>query len=55
MQVAIHPDENFLHEIFGFFAIADRAIYEVQETDLITLDQLRKGSFFPTQECRDDG
>lgn len=34
----MHPDESFLNEVFGPFAIADNAVHKVQEPDLIALD-----------------
>jgi hypothetical protein len=54
MQVPIDPDENFLHQIFCLLAVADSAIYEVQEPGLIAFHQLRKSPLFPTKECRHD-
>src|ERR1043165_741837 len=45
VQVAIDANEDFLHEIFGAFAIADRSIDEVQKPSLVALNELLKGSF----------
>lgn len=36
--MSVHPDESFLNEVFGPFAIADNAVHKVQEPDLIALD-----------------
>src|SRR5438270_4942485 len=40
MQVSINPDENFLHQIFRLFPVADGAIDEVQKTRLIARYEL---------------
>src|SRR5688500_3616022 len=49
VQVSVHPDEDFLHEILGAVAIADRPIYEVEQTRLVTLHEFLERPFLPTQ------
>ena len=39
MQMAEDPDEDFLDEILGALAIADRAIDEVEQPGLVTVHE----------------
>src|SRR5688500_7369016 len=40
MQVTVYPDELRLHEVLRLLSITDRPIDEVQQSSLISLDQL---------------
>ena len=50
MNVPVDADEDFLDEILGLLAIADRAVDEVQETRLVSLDQLLEGALFAAEK-----
>src|SRR5829696_3412035 len=52
VKVPVYPDEHLLNEILRLLPVTDRAIYEIQETRLIPVDQLRKCSLFSAQERR---
>src|SRR5688500_3736008 len=54
MQVAVDANEHLLHEILSAIAVADRSIYEVQQSGLIPLDELREGALLSSEESRDD-
>src|SRR5438874_2072610 len=54
MDVAIHADEDFLNEILRLLAVPNRAVDEVQQPGLVTLDQFLKRTLFTGEERRDD-
>ena len=55
MNVTVDANEDFLHEVFRLFSVANRAIDEVQEPCLISLDQLLERTLFTAEERRHDG
>jgi hypothetical protein len=44
VDVPVHANEDFLDEILGLFPVADRAIYEVQQSRLVALDEFLEGT-----------
>src|SRR6185437_15982689 len=54
MEMPVHPDEDFLYQVFRLLTIADRAINEVQEARLVALDELLERPILTTEECTDD-
>src|SRR2546423_7719902 len=39
VQMAEHPNEDFLHQVFRAFAVADGTVYEIEETGLIAINE----------------
>jgi hypothetical protein len=50
----VHPNEDLLHEILRLFAVADRAVHEVEESRLIALHQLLKRTLLSPEERSHD-
>src|SRR5260221_1720130 len=48
MQVAIHANEHLLYEIFSLLTVANGTIDKVQQTRLISFNELRKCPFLTT-------
>src|SRR5216117_393355 len=50
MNVTVDADEDLLDEIFGFLAIADRSVDEVEKPRLIPLHELLERALLATKE-----
>src|SRR5688572_24637515 len=54
MQVAIHPDEGLLYQVFRAITVADRTVDEVEQPHVVALDQLIERSLLAGQKFGDD-
>jgi hypothetical protein len=54
VQVTVYADENLLHQVFTALSITDRSVDEVQQSTLVSLDQLLEGQGVAGQMSRDN-
>ena len=47
--MTVHPKKGLLHQVFGPLPVADHAVDEVEQTDLIAVDQLPEGAWVSLQ------
>jgi hypothetical protein len=50
VDVPIHAHEHFLHEVFGAFPVARRAIHEIQQAILVPVDQFVERTLLTLEE-----